>query len=112
MPHSARAVPWAGLAAGPAAWAASTQLNYALAPWQQAHHVQVTPAIAFGLALASLCGAVWSWIVLRRWSGWAGPEAGGQPRHLLAGIGLGSGILFAVVIFLQGAAPLIIGVSR
>jgi hypothetical protein len=108
----ASTIGWAGLATGPGAWAVSTQLNYSLAPWQQSHHVQATPFTAAALALAALLGAVLSWIALRKWRDWSPAESGGDPPHLLAGIGLLSGVLFAVVIALQGAAPLIIGVSH
>jgi hypothetical protein len=36
------------------------------------------------------------------------PEQDGDPRHLLSGIGVASGLLFAIVIALQGMAAVMI----
>jgi hypothetical protein len=101
---------WAGLAAGPAAWAVDTQLNYALVPWACAHGRVVVAAIAGVLAVVSLLGALSSWLAWRRHDGpgMHVPEQDGHPRHLLSGIGVASGLLFAIVIALQGMATIMI----
>jgi hypothetical protein len=99
---------WAGLAAGPTAWAVDTQLNYALVPWSCAHGRNIVPAIAAVLALASLLGALSSWLAWRRHGGLHVPEQDGHPRHLLSGIGTAAGVLFAIVIALQGVAALMV----
>jgi hypothetical protein len=101
---------WAGLAAGPTAWAVDTQLNYALVPWACAHGRNIVPAIAGGLAVVSLLGALSSWLAWRRHDGpgMRSPEQDGDPRHLLSGIGVASGLLFAIVIALQGMAAVMI----
>ena len=36
------------------------------------------------------------------------PEQDGHPRHLLSGIGVAAGVLFAIVITMQGIAGLIL----
>ena len=103
-----RGISWAGLAAGPTAWAIDTQLNYALVPWACSNGRNIVPAIAGALALASLCGALSSWLAWRRHDGVHIPEQDGHPRHLLSGIGVAAGVLFAIVIALQGAAAVMI----
>ena len=105
------AAPWAGLAAGPGAWAASTQANYALVPWVCAHHSNLVPVIAAVLALVALAGAFISW---RSWNSEAvevidvEASVAPRPRPFLAGIGVFLGILFALVILTQGAAGLVL----
>lgn len=103
-------VPSAGLFAGPAAWAISTELNYALAGWICASGMQwVTPALAALLTALGIFGALLSW---RAWTNLdAVPTADGTipaPRRLLAGIGVLSGVLFALVIATQGTAGFIL----
>ena len=101
---------WAGLAAGPACWAIDTQLNYALVHWVCARGLNILPIIAAALALISLAGALWSWLAWDRHHG-PGlqiPEQDGHPHHLLCGIGVASGVLFAMVVAMQGIAGLII----
>jgi hypothetical protein len=103
--------PWAGLAAGPACWAINTQLNYALVPWFCGRGLNVVPVIAAVLIAVSLAGAVWSWLA---WSRYEGPslqlpEQDGHPGSLLAGLGVAAGVLFALVIVMQGVAGLILG---
>jgi len=101
---------WAGLAAGPACWAISTQLNYALVPWFCGRGINIVPVIAAGLVAISLAGALWSWLAWGRYEGPGMhiPEQDGHPRHLLSGIGVAAGVLFAIVITMQGIAGLIL----
>jgi hypothetical protein len=101
---------WAGLVLGPTCWAISTQLNYALVPWFCARRLDMVPVIAVGLVAISLIGALWSWLAWHRHDG-PGihlPEQDGHPHHLLCGIGVASGVLFAIVIAMQGVAGLIL----
>ena len=103
-----RGAPWAGLFAGPGAWAANTQLGYSLVPWVCAHETNLIPPIALAMALVALAGAALSWLSLspaEMDSG--GSPAGGEPRSMLAGIGVASGLLFALLILTQGAAGLV-----
>jgi len=100
-------VPWAGLAAGPAAWAVSTQLNYALASWACARGAALVVAgLALLFVLAALGGGLLSW---RAWRATpAAPrEEGGRPHHFLAAIGILTAVLFALVILMQGVAGLV-----
>jgi hypothetical protein len=99
---------WAGLLSGPLAWALSTQINYALAPWQCASRSFPVPWIALGLAVFALAGGVLSWRAARA----ASEAAPDLPRnaateHFIASIGSLTAILFALVILLQGFAGLI-----
>jgi hypothetical protein len=102
---------WAGLYAGPGAWAVSTQTNYALVPWVCAHKINLIPVLALVLAAIALGGAFLSW---RSWHsplvegteiGAGIPEA---PRPFLGALGALLGILFALVILTQGAAGLVL----
>jgi hypothetical protein len=102
--------PWAGLAAGPACWAINTQLNYALVPRFCGRGLNTAPVIAAVLVAVSLAGAVWSWLA---WSRYEGPglqipEQDGHPGYLLSGLGVAAGVLFALVILMQGLAGLIL----
>jgi hypothetical protein len=102
---------WSGLAVGPSAWAIDTQLNYALVDWACGKGLNPTPLIAATLAFVTLISAASSFIAWRRHEG---PGTlvyrhDGHPRQLLSGIGVAAGILFAVVIVLQGTAGLLLG---
>jgi len=101
---------WAGLAAGPTCWAISTQLNYAMVHWACAHRPNVIPAIAAVLVVISLAGALWSWLAWGRYEG-PGlhiPEQDGHPHDLLCGLGVAAGVLFAMVVAMQGIAGLLL----
>lgn len=103
-------MPWAGLFAGPAAWAANTQLNYALAPALCPDGKAIVLLVAVALAAIGLAAAWLSW---QAWNRHGGPERqggphDGRPRNFLAGLGVLSGCLFAVVILAQGAAALVL----
>ena len=99
-------VSWAGLALGPASWAMNTQINYALVNWECSGGRNPLGVIATVLAVASLAGALSSWVAWRRHdaSGIPVPEQDGHPYRLLAAIGVASGMLFAIVIVMQGIA--------
>lgn len=104
---TARSLAWAGLAAGPAAWAVSTQLNYAIVPWACSRGVASTviPGIAAVLIALILAGGLLSW---RAWR--ATPpeqrEVGGAPHHFLGALGMGLAALFGLVIALQASGVL------
>jgi hypothetical protein len=104
MPESARlgrGVPWAGLAAGPAAWGAAFQASYAFADWQCAHTLHPTPwLLALALTVA-LAGALLTWPALSE-----GPSTT-HTRRFLAWLSLLTALLFALVIALQLVAALI-----
>jgi hypothetical protein len=99
-------VSWAGLALGPASWALNTQVNYALVNWECSGGKHPIGMIAAVLAVVSLAGALSSWVALRRYdaSGVPVPEQDGHPHRLLSAIGVTFGILFAIVIVMQGIA--------
>jgi hypothetical protein len=103
-------VSWAGLALGPGCWALDTQLNYALVDTTCRHGWHVAPVVAAVLVAVSLAGALSSWLAWHRHDGpgMPLPEQDGHPRHLLSGIGVASGVLFALVIAMQGLAALIL----
>jgi hypothetical protein len=97
----------AGLFAGPAAWAINTQVGYAAVPWACPRSDVVIAVIAVLMACVALAGAYLSW---RAWRpAPLTPEeqaAGGRPYRMLALAGVGSGILFAVLILAQAAGTL------
>jgi hypothetical protein len=102
-------VPWAGLAAGAAAWAISTQAGYPLASMSCGG--SRAPALAIVIASLMLAGAggVLSW---NAWRGRGRPTAnnarGAHPRGLMAGLGVLAAALFALGIVLQAMGVLII----
>jgi hypothetical protein len=98
----------AGIWIGAFAWAVSTQLNYSLVPWVCASGVPIIPWIGAGLAVLALVGVFLSWRAFARRAQRLETEtpAAGTPHEMLALISIGSGILFAVIIALQGVAPL------
>jgi hypothetical protein len=93
-------IAWSGLITGPTAWAISTQLNYALIPWQCGSHRYAIAWIAFGLVVLALAGGFLS---LREWRGQRQSDMG----RFAAGIGVLSAALFAAVIVFQATAGLI-----
>jgi hypothetical protein len=103
------AVNWAGLAAGPAAWAASTQANYALSSFPVASHTALIPVIAAVLAAMAAAGAVSSWIAWREPIPQLVSELNGVPHDFVAGLGASAGALFAIVVAMQGIAGLVLG---
>lgn len=100
-------VSWAGIVAGPAAWAVSFQLNYTLVPWQCANGVRPIPwLLAVGI-LASLAGGFLSWRAWRSEGHGSEPPVTDHTRRFLAGVGVAAGLLFALVILLQLLAALV-----
>jgi len=97
---------WAGLVSGPVSWALNTQINYALVDWECSRGKNFLAVIAAMLTLVSLAGALSSWLAWRRYdpSGVPVPEQDGHPHRLLSAIGVTFGILFAIVIVMQGIA--------
>jgi hypothetical protein len=96
-------VPSAGLFTGAAAWMISTQLNYALAGWVCAAGAGwLVPVLAALLVASSLAGGFLSWLA---WGNAApAPIADStvaRPRRFLAGLGMLSAVLFALVIASQ-----------
>ena len=92
---------WAGLIAGPAAWAVSTQLNFALASWQCVNRIYPVPWIALLLALVSLAGGLISLQYRSR------ADHGETSLRFAALIALLASLLFMLIILLQGFAGLI-----
>jgi hypothetical protein len=99
---------WGGLAAGPGAWAVSTQLNYALVDWQCAHRAPLIPLAALVLALFAWLGGALSWRVWRRGGASFKPERQIDTERFVAMLGMLAAALFSAVILLQGAASLIL----
>jgi hypothetical protein len=96
----------AGIWIGALAWAISTQLNYALVPWVCTSGARVIPWLAALLVVISLGGAALSGVAFRNRAGRleSNSPAAGTPHQMLAVVGILSGLLFALVIALQGAA--------
>jgi hypothetical protein len=95
--------PGAGLVSGPLAWAICTQANYSLAEaFCQYQTSWLLLLSALALATLSLAGA----FVSIRSAPVAPSSHTGRPRQFLALVGVASGILFALIICLQGAAAL------
>ena len=105
----AKGLPSAGIFAGPAAWLASTQINYALVPWICAHQIPLIPIVALVLAALSLLGGFLSWRAYRTSSVTPAPDSsgGGRPHRFTAMTGILVSGLFTLVILVQGAAGLV-----
>jgi hypothetical protein len=99
---------WAGLLAGPLAWAASTQLNYALVEWQCQHKIHVIPVAALVLAILALLGGALSWRAWQRGGASFKPEREAETERFVAILGILTAALFALIIFMQGTASLIL----
>ena len=104
--HLSSGVSWAGLLAGPAAWAINTQAGYALVDWSCVTRLHPLPFLALALLLVALGGAFLSWRAWRRLprQGSLEEPTSHQPRRLVAASGMLLGILFALVIAAQGMA--------
>jgi hypothetical protein len=95
---------WAGLLSGPGAWALSTQLNYALVPWDCPRQLGIVTWTALLLVLLALSGGALSWRAFR----W--PDVAARPvrtERFIALLGLGAALLFALIVALQGSAGLV-----
>ena len=99
-------LPAAGFIAGAIAWGISTELNYALAPKVCATHWPLVPAAALVLMLVGAGGAALSVRAWRKEQASPSPSRpeGGVSRKLLAGIGVLAGLLFTLIIAMQGLA--------
>jgi len=101
-------ISWAGLVAGPGAWALSTQANYALAAPQCLLGVFPVPWLALLLALVALAG---TWLSLQAYRRVETAPASTlrKPRTevFLALVSIGAGLLFATVILLQAYAGMV-----
>ncbi|MER9722388.1 MULTISPECIES: hypothetical protein [unclassified Mesorhizobium] len=99
---------WGGLLSGPMAWAISTQLNYALVPWQCNRQVPVVLPVALVLAVLSLLGGALSWRAKRQGGAAFKPERTRSTEQFVADLGMLAALLFALVIIMQGSAALIL----
>jgi hypothetical protein len=106
--------PWSGLVAGPLSWMLNTQVNYSLVEWFCSAGWNLVPAIAAVFTLTSLAGGAISWFVWphHERAGMRISEQDGHPHQLVRGISVAAGLLFALVIALQGVAGLIVGTCQ
>jgi len=99
----------AGIYLGPFAWIVSTQLNYSLAANLCGPSSHMIAYVAGGLILLSLVGAALSFTAWQR-LGHANPDDSSSyaPHKFMAGMGTVMGVLFALVIALQGTATFLL----
>ncbi len=104
-----RGLPSAGIFAGPVAWMIDTQANYALVPWVCATQIRAVPMVAVAMLVVSFAGAFLSWRGYASRGGMRNPDdaLGGRPHRVVALVGIGTALLFALVIVVQGAAGLV-----
>ena len=110
-PRSARTIPlyWLGVALGPAAWGINLQAIYALAPHVCAKPSSATTVLSIVMAVIAGCGSLISLRAVRRDAAAEWTEAqGGRARNFMAWLGVGSGLIFGMVILNQLAAALMI----
>lgn len=95
-----------GIWIGALAWAVSTQLNYALVPWVCASGARIIPWSAAALVVLALIGAGVSALAFRSRAARleSNTPMAGTPHQMLAVVGIVSGLLFALIIALQGTA--------
>ena len=105
----ARLFYWAGVALGPLAWGINVQGIYALAHLSCETTRAGGTIISAALAVVALIGTAISARAVHRGAGaeWADAQ-GGSARTFMAWLGVGSGVLFALVIANQLAASLMI----
>ena len=102
-------VSWAGLAAGPAAWVLSTQLDYSIVSWQCMTKTYPAPWISALAISMALVGALLSWRAVREPGHGIAPPQTMRTRRFLAGLSAAIAVLFALVMAMQLAAALIFG---
>jgi hypothetical protein len=106
--HKARLY-WMGVALGPAAWAINLQTIYAMTPHACAKPTSATIFLSIVMALIAASGTM---ISLRATRHDAPAELvetqGGHARNFMAWLGVGSGVIFALVILNQLAAAVMI----
>jgi hypothetical protein len=92
---------WAGIVAGPVAWAFDLTVSYALVKWAcVAERQTILHLLTVAALVGCAAGAVVSWLAFRQ-SADAVPTDGGDPRqraHFMAILGLTSCALFALTI--------------
>ena len=92
---------WAGVLAGPTAWALDLGVSYSLVKWTCGHqHASVLRLITLGALLMIVAGAIASWRALAAVPTDATDE-GGRPfdrGRFMAVLGLTTSALFAVVV--------------
>ncbi|QQO18260.1 hypothetical protein JJB99_27825 [Bradyrhizobium diazoefficiens] len=100
---------WAGVALGPLAWGINLQGVYVFAHFSCEKTRMSGTILSAILAIISLAGTAISARAVRRKAGaeWTDAQGGG-PRAFMAWLGVGSGVLFALVIANQLAASLMI----
>jgi hypothetical protein len=110
-PSSARTIPlyWLGVALGPAAWGINLQAIYALTPHVCATPSSATIVLPIVMAIIAASGSLISLRAVCRTptAEWTKAQ-GGRARDFMAWIGVGSGLIFALVILNQVAAALMI----
>jgi hypothetical protein len=91
-------------------WGTSTQLNYSLVPWECDTGIHLTPWLALGLAALAVAGSAVSLQSFRHRSQRLGTQTpvAGTPFEMLAVVGMAAGVLFALIVALQGGAALIV----
>jgi len=98
---------WAGILAGPIAWAFDLEASYAVVKWAcHTQNQQVLPLITMASLAVVLAGAIFSWKALIRTSNETSTD-GDRPRQrarFMAVLGLASCALFALQI-IAGAIP-------
>ena len=103
-------VAWSGFAAGPLAWAVSTQASYAWVSLKCSDGVRPTTLIALTFAFFALGGTYLSWRSVRDVDAVDIPL---RTHRFIANLGIGTGLLFTLVILFQLAATLIfVGCER
>jgi hypothetical protein len=110
-PISASKTPlyWIGVALGPAAWAINLQTIYVIAPHACARPTSATIALSVVMAIVATSGTLLSLRGIRRHRPAERAEAqGGNARHFMAWLGVGSGAIFALVILNQLTAAMMI----
>jgi uncharacterized membrane protein YidH (DUF202 family) len=100
---------WAGVALGPLAWGINLQAVYAFAHFSCENTRLSGSILSAVLVIVSLAGSAISARAVRRsakaeWT----DEQGGGPRSFMAWLGVGSGVLFGLVIANQLAASLML----
>jgi hypothetical protein len=99
----------AGVALGPAAWAINLQSIYAMTPHACARPTWATLILSIAMASIAGSGTLMSLRAIRRDAPSEWTEAqGGRARNFMAWLGVGNGIIFALVILNQLAAALMI----
>jgi hypothetical protein len=110
-PSSDHKIPldWIGVALGPAAWAINLQTIYAITPHACAKPTSAAIVLSIVMAIIAGSGSLISLRAIRRNVPAERAEAqGGRTGNFMAWLGVGSGVIFALVILNQLAAALMI----